>query len=861
VGKGGADAAGGRTDFFVSHAGTDVAWAKWVAWQLIEAGYTVELAPWDWGAGLNFIAAIDKALNRSDRVVALLSAAYFDESRYTTVEWTSALVPGAEEHRLIPLRVEDVPDGQTPATLRALKHYDIFGLTEEQAQEVVLEAVKGPRRPDRKPVYPGSGTLRALSRQGEPAPQLPNRLPPVWNIPTRNPGFTGRGELLGQVRDRLRAGGKAVQALHGMGGVGKTQLALEYAHRFAQTYDLAWWVEAEQPALIGDQFAALADELGCAEAGAGTKRIQTIVLRELRQRDGWLLVFDNAVEPDSIREWLPSGNGHVLITSRRPRWGDKASTLKIDVLTRAESVAMLRGRLPSLGEPEADQLAERLGNLPLAIAQAAGFMDESGTTAAEYLALLHDKAEAIMGVAPPGDYPRSLAAATSLSADQLANSDLAAAELASLCAFLAPEPISQGMITSAAAELPAALASRAADGVAWGETVALLGRSALAQIDPGQLQMHRLTQAILRDHLTLTPAQAAETRDRTEAILADNDPGDPANPATWPRWAPLMPHLLAADLAGTGNPALRSTACNACWYLLARGDARSAHGLASRLYERWRNRLGADHPDTLTIANDLAWALADLGDYRAAGVRDEDTLERRRRVLGEDHRDTLATATNLVATLGQLGELQAARELAEDTLERCRPGLGEDHPHTLLAASNLAATLREMGEIQAALELSEDILERRRRVLGEDHPSTLSAARHVAANLRTLGHTQAARDLGEDIFGRMRRVLDADHPNTLGAAIELAATLRAMGEWRAAQVLTEDTLDRMRRVLGEDHPTTLGAAADLAATLRAMGERRAAQDLTEDTLDRMRRVLGEDHPTTRALAAETEDGP
>ena len=190
--------------------------------------------------------------------------------------------------------------------------------------------------------------------------------------------------------------------------------------------------------------------------------------------------------------------------------------------------------------------------------------------------------------------------------------------------------------------------------VTLGQVISELARQSLARIDQRGLVIHRLTQAILRDRLT--GEQAAATRACTEAILAAADPGDPPNPVTWPRWAQLMPHLLAADLAATGSPGLRGMACNACWYLLARGDTRTAHDLAADLREHWRARLGDDHENTRAAAAYLAWALRAMGRYAEARDLDQDTLTRYRRVLGEDHPDTLASADNLAADLRALGE-------------------------------------------------------------------------------------------------------------------------------------------------------------------------------------------------------------
>jgi hypothetical protein len=779
---------------------------------------------WDWAAGRNFVTAISDALERCERVVALFSAAYFDRDRYTTEEWTSAVlhVPGMERGRLVPVRVEDVPADKVPAVLRQLVFRDIFGMAEEQARRALLEAVAGPRRPDQPPLFPTRDTPRASGKQGEPVPRLPSGLPQVWNVPARNLGFTGRDALLVAIREQLLANAKAVvQALQGMGGVGKTQLATEYAHRFAGTYDLVWWVAAEQGGLIGDQFAALASELGCVEAGAGTEAVRSAVLRELRKPGRWLLVFDNAEKPEDVRPWLPGGSGHVLITSRERQWAELAAPVEVDVLSRPESVAILQDRVIRLTGAAAARLAAELGDLPLAIAQAAGFMAETGMPAAEYLDLLQTQAGQLLSQGVPGSYPRSLAAATQLAVNRLAGEDPPAAELASLCAFMAPEPIPNDLFTGAASILPADLAVRVANPLAWRQTLAHLTRQSLARIDHHGLQMHRLTQAILRDRLT--PEQAAAARARTEAILSTSDPGSSDDPATWPAWARLMPHLLAADLSATTNSDLRQLACDASGYLVFRGDARTAYDLTTRVFQPWRHRLGYDDPHTWSIGDSLAWALRLMLRYAEARDLDQDVLARRRRVLGKDHPDSLWSACHLALDLHWMGELQAARDVNQDTLARSRRVLGEDHSNTLTVSVNLAADLRDLGEVQAARDLDQDTLARLRRVLGEDHPLTLISASCLAADLRALGEVQAARDLDQDTLVRSRRVLGEDDRLTLIYASSLAADLRALGEVQAARDLDQDTLVRRRQVLGEDHPDTLASASNLVADLRALG--------------------------------------
>ncbi len=871
AGAGALAAAGGRAgqvDFFVSHAGPDTAWAEWIATTVEAAGYSVELDVWDWTAGTSFVAAMERALSRADRLLALASPDYFSRT-WTAVEWEAAFVRQSEDAGfLVPVLIRPCGPEEYPRLLAPLIYIDLVGLDEAAARRTLLDRLAGARRPPMgtRTTFPGAYAGSALAGGRHPPVVFPGRLPPVWGpVPARNLLFTGRDRLLDRLHEQLSGGlGRvAVSALQGLGGMGKTQLAVEYAWRYADLYPLVWWVDAETPIALNAGLAALANTLGVGTGDVPERA--AAALAELGRREGWLMIYDNVTDPASIAAVMPPSSGRLILTCRDPalrRVG--AELVEVGEFTRDETAALIRRHVPDIDETAADRLGEMLGNLPLAVDQAGAFLAATAMALDGYLALLAVHPQVLLDEDTP--HHPGLVTTVMAAHDQLAAGYPAAAALLDQLAFLAPEPIPLAAIpVGTASPVPGALL--VADPLTTHIMLAAIGRYALARRSGATVQLHRLVQSLLRARLT--PASVRASLEAALTLLGTVTPQDAEDPANWPAYGELVPHITAAaaHLAHADDvlepDRFRLLLDRACWYLYSAGQLTSARVLTESTYVRWKSGLGADHPDTLNAASSLASVLAALGKHEEARVLDEETLGRRRRILGHDHPHSLISANNLALRLSDLGEYQAARVLDEDTFGRLRRIRGADHPETLTSANNLARRLADVGEYQAASALAEDTLFRRRRVLGEDHPSTLHSANDLALWLAELGEQRAAHSLAEDVLVRRRHVLGVDHPDTLRSANNLALRLADLGDHEAARALAEDTLARMRKVLGEDHPNALVVASNLALELAALGMSHAAQVLAEGTLSQMRRVLGKEHPFTlkseRDLAAARID--
>jgi len=346
-----------------------------------------------------------------------------------------------------------------------------------------------------------------LQQQDMKLDDIQRLLPQVWNVSYhRNPNFTGREDILSNLRLSLTSGEPAAwkQAVTGMGGVGKTQLAVEYIYLHKTDYRVIWWIRSEEPAAMAAEYADLAASLDLPEKDSPDQtEITKAVKRWLEHNSGWLLIFDNARDQKDVRDYLPQGGaGHLIVTSRNPDWSGVAKLLSVEVFDRAESIDFLCKRTGQDDRKTADDLADELGDLPLALEQAGAYIETTGITLIDYQELFQSRRKELWDdETPPPDYPCSVATTWSLAMEQVSKESPEAADLLNLCAFLAPDKISLEMLSEGAKHLPEPLAATATDRLAMNRAIKVLRRYSLIDASGELLSVHRLVQAVVRDRL------------------------------------------------------------------------------------------------------------------------------------------------------------------------------------------------------------------------------------------------------------------------------------------------------------------------------------------------------------------------
>jgi tetratricopeptide (TPR) repeat protein len=605
---------GERYDFFLSRRGSVAAIAREVTDVLKESGYEVVVQDYDIQVGESWVLAIHDCIKSSRDLIILFTSDY-EKSQYTREEFASFWKKQADEpdeHRIVVLRCEDV---QPEGLLSHNVFQDLVGVTDAEERK---------RR-----------IIAAAKRRSATPPPSPR---PFIGVPPRIATFTGRADELDRLdavlmRDKAAAVTQASvgrAAVQGMGGVGKTSLAIEYAHRFRGLFAGVCWCPAETRTGLLSALAGLAVTLGAATAEeADVEKAAKAALRRLsEQRATWLLVYDNVTAPDHIADLLPSAGARVLITSRFSDWGEVADEVALDVLPVEEAVVLLQGRTVRSDAAGARMLAEALGCLPLALDHAAAYCRRSQMRFADYA----KKASSIISTAPRGaGYPRSVAATFDLAIPEAVAQCQAAEALLAYLAQCAPERIPMTLVEGAVedeAERMKALAALA--------EVSLLKQDPFEDGTPA-VTVHRLVQAVaVARSKAKGSAQDAKGRliARFVAIYPEDEPSK--DPHFWPLCSQLTPHLLAlrearsdavSDITDWANLLDRAVV-----YLNSRAAYSQAMAVVRDVLAICEKVLGPEHPLTAESLNNLAVMLHSQGDFAAAQPLYERALAVREKV-------------------------------------------------------------------------------------------------------------------------------------------------------------------------------------------------------------------------------------
>ncbi|KAJ7862029.1 hypothetical protein B0H14DRAFT_517745 [Mycena olivaceomarginata] len=668
------------------------------------------------------------------------------------------------------------------------------------------------------------------------------RCPPPSQI------FQGRQDILERMDECFSndTWGRHVYVLYGLGGSGKTQIALKFldlANKPNPRFTKQFFIDASSLQTLITAFKNIAISL---EIGTTFEEASLWLASQIEE---WILLFDNADDPaiDLFHFFPKCTHGNIIITSRNPQLvthaprshskvGDMDETNAIDLL-------LLRAVQEKTIETteKASKIVKELSCLPLAVIQAGAYISKFNCLH-RYLSIYKQNHTKLLGLYPEqsqDSYKWTVYTTWQISFQKLSK---AAARFLQLCSLLHHDSIPEEMFeqattwTSDNGEESTWDIQHFLDIVAEIEGYSLIERNAVDTLSIHPL-VHSWCKKTLDDEPVawecITDIMGMSIRLASDAYLFRIG---------------LISHVntLIQD-PGTIKPMFQA---NYARVYYDSGRFKEAEVLDSLMLEKQKQLLGADHPDTLWSMANLAITYHRLGRYSEAGPLESLVLEKRKQLLGADHPDTLWAMANLAATYRKLGRYPEAEPLDSLVLEKRKQLLGADHPDTLWAMANLAATYHELGRYPEAEPLDSLVLEKRKQLLGADHPDTLGAMANLAATYWQLGRYPEAEPLESLVLEKRKQLLGADHPDTLWSMANLAATYRELGRYPEAEPLDSLVLEKRKQLLGADHPDTLGAMANLAATYRELGRYPEAEPLDSLVLEKRKQLLGADHPDT-----------
>ena len=839
-------------DFFISYTQADLLWAKWIAQTLEGAGRSVKIQDWDFRPGGNFVVEMQRAILGSDRTIAVLSPDYL-RSLFAVTEWAAAFAadPDGSQGKLVPILVREVPKKDL-GLLATIIHISVFGLDEASAREAIVKGlVPGRVRPEvvRFPgahPFPGPAAARADPQDAEstlaalPVEEVPMPGPlPVGSrmLLAPNPLFVGREEDLKSLARQLKAGGTSavgqveIAAATGLGGIGKTQLASEFVHRYGRFFaGGVFWMSFADSASVPAEIAACGHALGLHSGFDTLTSEQQVRLVETAWQSPLprLLVFDNCEEEELLRRRRPSfGGARVLVTSRKAEWDADLNVkiVPITTLPRPASVELLRRFRPDVptDDPVLGSIAEELGDLPLALHLAGSFLKTYRSTPHgepdTYLEALRKPnllghpslTEERAGPTPTG-HLADVGRTFTLSFERLEptrTADAIAIRLLARAAWFAPgEPIPRTLLLRSAGVKSEELS----EGLDAEDALGRLTDLGLLEMDErNDPRMHRLVAA-----WAVSVGESDQARAAVEEVwIAEagrlNEIGNPA------ALRGQLPHLLAVtDRARDREDAAAALLCDELGiHLWQAGDYSGAQLYLERAVALHEVVSGPEDPRTARSLNSLGRLFRRQGAYQKAQAVSERAFGIRERVLGLEHPDTAESVNELGIILIYRGNYDESRLAFERALATREQALGLEHRDTALSLDNLASNLSRLGDLSGSRINCERALAIREKLLGPEHPDIAASLNNLGHHLHRLGDRAGARSCYERALAIRERVLGHEHVDTARSLLNLGVVFFVEGNFPRTRALWRRALRILDSRLGPNHPDTKRARSNL----------------------------------------------
>lgn len=695
----------------------------------------------------------------------------------------------------------------------------------------------------------------------------------AWNIPyQRNQFFTGREDTLQLLRAALATGQAAAladaQALTGLGGIGKTQIAVEYAYRYASDYPEAiLWARADSREVLISDFVGIAELLALPEKNEqDINLIVGAVKRWLKDHSHWLLTFDNVENPALVDEFLPAAyRGHILLTTRTQAVRAFAENILVEkwkpdvgalfLLRRTRMIALHDGLDAAMPEDrdKAQEISREMDGLPLALEQAGAYIEATSDDLSTYLALYRARRADLLkrGSSFEAGHPESVVTTFSLSFQKVQHANRSAIALLHCCAFLFPEAIPEEIITDRAFHLSPDLRRVVADPLKLNEAVRELLRYSLVKrhADSHTLTIHRLVQAVLKDKMSSQKRRRWAER----AVQAVSHVFPLVEVSTWPSCQRYLPHALecAAHIEQwhVSFPEAAHLLNQAAYYLEDRAQYLEAEPLYQHALEIRERTLGLDHPDTAQSLNNLASLYECQGKCEKAAPLYQRALEVRERVVGPNHPDTAQSLNNLAELYRVQGKYKEAEPLYLGALAIWEQTLGPDDPETASCLNNLGLLYESLGSLDQAEQYFLRALVIDEKVLGPGHPHVATDLNNLAELYRAQGKHEEAEPLLQRALAICEQMFGPDHPDMAISLNNLAELYRTQGKHEEAEPLLQRALTIWEQV-DLDHPYAAVSLNNLALIYKAQGKNRQAESLFQKALLIQERTLGLDHPDT-----------